>query len=226
MGNSGGFNDNVQRCIGEELPPDWNTGIVFNIRYMHNNDLLQLYGVRKGNSFVVNLAHVDRDQIMGMVFNLDRVHTIHGSLEQMIPDIENMIRSIEETLINPIVPLLSRNTGTQTVEVARALPNAQTSPDDFQPDNDLREGRRNHPIFRNVGYNDLYPFAHGPGMLYPTPGYPRPMMPDPNMPFGTPPGARYDPILPRGGRPVRPRVPRGYPDPDHLPPPGFDNWFM
>lgn len=85
---------------------------------------------------------------------------------------------------------------------------------------------------RNIGYNDLNPLAQGPGggMLFPSPGYPRPMMPDPNMPFPAPPGARFDPILPRGGFTGRGRGrgqgPRGYPDNDHLPPPGFDDWFM
>lgn len=49
---------------------------------------------------------------------------------------------------------------------------------------------------------------------------------------GHPPGARFDPIGPPGvgpGRPrPRPREPRapGEPNPDHLPPPGYDDMFM
>lgn len=37
-----------------------------------------------------------------------------------------------------------------------------------------------------------------------------------------PPGARFDPVGPSGTEPRR----GGIPDPDHLPPPGYDDMFM
>lgn len=63
----------------------------------------------------------------------------------------------------------------------------------------------------------------GPGRLGPQP------LPG-QLPRGAvPPGARFDPFgpVPRGGSRTDPRSGRfAGPDPDHLPPPGYDDMFM
>lgn len=89
-------------------------------------------------------------------------------------------------------------------------------------------GRRDVDPLRDIGRGDLDPLGRGGGgMLFNPPGMPfRPGMPrDPLRPGGMPgviPGARFDPF-----GPIDPnRHGRMGPDPDHLPPPGYDDMFM
>lgn len=66
------------------------------------------------------------------------------------------------------------------------------------------------------------PFANRgrPNPLGPEPGYP-------GLPRGAvPPGARFDPFGPPGLGPGRGGNRRPGPDPDHMPPPGYDDMFM
>lgn len=79
---------------------------------------------------------------------------------------------------------------------------------------------------RNIGRGDLDPLGRGGGgMLFNPPGMPfRPEIPGrPGHPLpGVIPGARFDPF-----GPIDPgRIGRSGPDPDHLPPPGYDDMFM
>eukprot|EP01134_Creolimax_fragrantissima_P000524 CFRG0524T1 len=76
----------------------------------------------------------------------------------------------------------------------------------------------------------------GGGMLFDPSSLPNRTMPPPRNPYGITPGsipdgARYDPIGP--GDPHRPGLPNSgldvssaEPNPDHLPPPGYNNMFM
>ncbi|KAK6619643.1 hypothetical protein RUM43_012400 [Polyplax serrata] len=90
----------------------------------------------------------------------------------------------------------------------------------------------------SVGVSDLDPFSTGVGggMLY-DPLNPRPernidpFVPGPSNPRGlprgaVPPGARFDPFGPPGHGGGRSGNRRIDPDPDHLPPPGYDDMFM
>lgn len=83
-----------------------------------------------------------------------------------------------------------------------------------------------HPL-RDIGRGDLDPFGRGGGMLF---SPPMPFQPSvPGMPGGPAgrypgimPGARFDPY----GAPDPDRIGRLGPNPDHLPPPGYDDMFM
>lgn len=80
---------------------------------------------------------------------------------------------------------------------------------------------------RNVGRGDLDPFGRGGGMLFNPPGRFEPGLPGmpgrPGFPHpGIVPGARFDPF----GPPDPDRIGRAGPNPDHLPPPGYDDMFM
>lgn len=79
---------------------------------------------------------------------------------------------------------------------------------------------------RSIGRRDLDPLGRdGGGMIFDPPRMPfAPGMPrHPGQPLpGVIPGARFDPF-----GPIDPgRIGRAGPDPDHLPPPGYDDMFM
>lgn len=86
-----------------------------------------------------------------------------------------------------------------------------------------------------VGGADLDPFGGGMGGMLMDPRFPphfgRWPNPHPGLPRGAvPPGARFDPFGPPGVFPnpnPNPRNPRNAnPNPDHLPPPDYDDMFM
>lgn len=90
------------------------------------------------------------------------------------------------------------------------------------------------PHFPQIGGSDLDPLGRGVGggMIF-DPFRPPGGRPSFNPHPGVPPGARFDPYGPPGvgpglGRPNRPKQPPpfGAPNPDHLPPPGYDDMFM
>ncbi|XP_046734716.1 proteasome inhibitor PI31 subunit isoform X3 [Diprion similis] len=76
-------------------------------------------------------------------------------------------------------------------------------------------GNVNHDIPRRPNRSDYDPLRVGP-----------PQRPNPDLPNcgAVPPGARFDPFGPPDVN--LPRPPRGGPDNDHLPPPGYDDMFM
>ncbi|XP_054154187.1 proteasome inhibitor PI31 subunit-like [Oppia nitens] len=84
-----------------------------------------------------------------------------------------------------------------------------------------------------IGGADLDPFGRGQGGMIMDPrAFPNPLggrlrNPAPGLPPGAvPPGARFDPFGPGiGPRPNRNPRQMG-PDPDHMPPPGYDDMFM
>ncbi|XP_070533721.1 proteasome inhibitor PI31 subunit-like [Ptychodera flava] len=91
-------------------------------------------------------------------------------------------------------------------------------------------GEPSNPL--DIGRGDLDPFHAGGGMLMDPmrSGFPRGGIPDPSaglpgrLPRGAvPPGARFDPFGPPGTGPDS--AFRSGPDPDHLPPPGYDDMF-
>lgn len=80
---------------------------------------------------------------------------------------------------------------------------------------------------RDIGRGDLDPLGRGGGgMLFNPPGMPfqppLPGVPGRNPLPGVIPGARFDPF----GPPEPGRIGRMGPDPDHFPPPGYDDMFM
>lgn len=83
---------------------------------------------------------------------------------------------------------------------------------------------------RDIGRGDLDPLGRGGGgMLFNPPGMPFHPQP-PGLGGQFPqfvPGARFDPFGPpdQGQPGRRPRAGQD-PDPDHLPPPGYDDMFM
>ncbi|KAG8034813.1 hypothetical protein G9C98_007889 [Cotesia typhae] len=172
------------------------------------------------------------------------VNSIHGGLSTLIPTYQEVMNKIREDLVEPVYTGTAREMSTQTSQSEDRRPS--------NPDNDpLRVGPPHIPQRpprwdpatdpRAVGRADLDPFAgvgpRGGGMLF-DPFQPDRNLPNPRFPGrpggiggpaflppgAIPPGARFDPFGPPDNN--LPRPPRGNPDHDHLPPPGYDDMFM
>lgn len=223
----------------EALPKGWNDN--YAIRYMYQGRLYNLRATSMDDAIMVNLIRVDERTVSMIQLNTRAVAQRTGSLDQMIPDNQSILENIRKQLIDKVViSSKSKETSSQTSpeQSSTATPRQPLS----DPDSDLRIPPRINPVgpgydpFR-VGQDDLNPFgnpfrpAHpfappgGGGMLFQPPRAP-PYDPDGNLgvPRGSiPPGARFDPFRPGGGRvPQRP----SNPDSDEFPPPGFDDMYM
>ncbi|CAH0383519.1 unnamed protein product [Bemisia tabaci] len=238
-----------------DVPPDgWNKDETYAVRYLKDGGLFILRGVKSNDDLVLNLLRVSDLEVASVAVNVNEsVGELKGKIEEMIPKHAEVFSTLQKELIDPVNLKTSKSATTQTQkEDAASTTSTLTEPYGIperrggfpglgrQPDHSdpfgVRQPGRSDPFTDplRVGRSDLNPLARGGGMLFdpfglPTQpnfggGFPRPGF---GMP-GVPPGARYDPIGPGGIGPLGPG--RGNrrtgPDPDHLPPPGYDDMFM
>ncbi|KAE8748493.1 hypothetical protein FOCC_FOCC004789 [Frankliniella occidentalis] len=221
----------------ELLPTGWSDPETYSLRYVYDGNLFILRGVRADETLILNLLHTPDLNVSNLAVNVTEVVAdINGTVEKMVPSHIGLIDRIRKELVEPVTKKISSEATTQTS--SQATPRSEDI-------GSLREGYRDPlrvPIGVggpggpprldpfNYGRSDLDPLGVGGpgrgglgGMLFDPFQRGRGMEPPGGLPRGRVPGARFDPIGPPGiGRPGR-----GFePDPDHLPPPGYDDMFM
>lgn len=223
----------------EALPAGWNSNHdVYSLRYLSESPpgryLLKI--VRAGQSLLINVLDVNAEKAGGISVNVtNNVAENYTDFKTAYVNLADVSRNFRKEVLNQFV-------GQESTSGARC-PGSSEKTDKSQQSEKIRNPvprptipermRHDEPGFPSVGRGDLNPFAGGigGGMLAdpsslrfpPRPGGPGYGGFDPHgIPRGSvPPGARFDPIGPSG-------LGRGFarPDPDHLPPPGYDDMFM
>ncbi|XP_035912794.1 proteasome inhibitor PI31 subunit [Anopheles stephensi] len=193
----------------ELLPEGWNANNAsYALRYTINNELYNLHGTLSNGTMIINLLHAKSLQVSNVVFNLDAtVQSIRGSkIMDLIVKVDEQIARLDSELVKPIHSGPSKSSGTQT-----AAPLAQSGIADGGSTRRVDQGRIPIPPY---GHADRDPLGVlGGGMLMDPL---RPRMP--NSGFFVP-RPRIDPMGPVN------RI-NQFPNPDHLPPPGYDDMFM
>ncbi|XP_050459833.1 proteasome inhibitor PI31 subunit [Cataglyphis hispanica] len=226
------------RCIGigdekafdasqkgsELLPEGWNSQTSYTLRYIKDEKLYILLGIKSDMDLLLNLVRHHDDSISNIQFSIEEtVISYSGLLETMIPSYHTILYNMQKDFIGAIYSGNTKEVATQT--------NSSNSHSFSIKLNENQRMRR--PIIsehdpehdpERVGVRDLNPFGQGGGMIFnPFPYRPaRPSLGVPGRlpPGAIPPGARFDPLGPPDVEPLRPYARR--PDDDHFPPPGFD----
>uniref|UniRef100_A0A8C3ADG8 Proteasome inhibitor PI31 subunit n=1 Tax=Cyclopterus lumpus TaxID=8103 RepID=A0A8C3ADG8_CYCLU len=218
------------RCVGsgdeplstdrrsELLPPDWSS----------NNELYSLrYESRDGDAHLLKAIAVDST----LIFNL-MVGTPTFILKVPLTFPVLVLRSVFKEADG-----LTEKVKTQLLPPQDRPPGPRKRREEEEEEEEQRRRREDSDPLRipnrqprQVSCDPPPPFRSrgGGGMIvdplrsgYPRSGFdPSSGIPDILPPGAVPPGARFDPFGPPVGRP-RPR-----PDPDHMPPPGYDDMFM
>uniref|UniRef100_A0A1A8SK66 Proteasome inhibitor PI31 subunit n=1 Tax=Nothobranchius rachovii TaxID=451742 RepID=A0A1A8SK66_9TELE len=245
---------NGYRCIGsgddprssdkksELLPADWNSNKeLYSLRYKANSTDTQmlLKAITVDSALIFNLMNLSTQQVSDLTVNIsdhvnaDQLHTF----DSVFKDMEGLSQMVTAQLLPP----QKKETEQKTERKSRRDEEDEAQRRREEGSSPLRmpgghphQGTQPHwpnpldPPFA-VGGSDLDPFGtHGGGGMIVDPlrsGYPRSGfdpssgIPDILPPGAVPPGARFDPFGPIGRR-------RPGPDPDHMPPPGYDDMFM
>lgn len=239
LGESKVFDGNEPKS--ETLPKGWNEA--YAIRYVYQGRLYNLKATNMDDDgLMINLLRVDERNVSLVQLNNNSVAERTGSLDQMIPNNDEIVKLIKTQLIDKaITSKKNRETSTQTqTETAQQQTREppRSYPDPVFPDL-IVPPRLPMRDPMGVGRNDLYPFGGidplrepggfmmppgGGGMLF-EPQRPFPGGSNMGIPPGSlPPGARFDPFRAPDER-NRPRFPNR-PDNDEMPPPGYDDMFM
>ncbi|XP_041807114.1 proteasome inhibitor PI31 subunit [Chelmon rostratus] len=241
------------RCIGsgdeprnsdkksELLPADWSSNKeLYSLRYKAKDGDTQLLlkAIAVDSTLIFNLMNCSTQQVSDLTVNIsdhvdaDQLHTF----DSVFKDAD----SLSEKVRTQLLPSQDRPTGqraemkSRRVEEEEQRRRGEDSDPLRIPSRNPRQGAPPHwpdpmlPPFE-AGGADLDPFGSrgGGGMIvdplrsgYPRSGFdPSSGIPDILPPGAVPPGARFDPFGPIGRR-------RPGPDPDHMPPPGYDDMFM
>ncbi|XP_011255418.1 proteasome inhibitor PI31 subunit [Camponotus floridanus] len=226
-------NFNASEKGSELLPKDWNSRNNYTLRYIKEEKLYILLGIKSDMDLLLNLVRHHDDSISNIQFSIEEtVSTLHGPLEIVIPSYRTILHTIQKDLLGAIYSGNSKEVTTQTTTSSNQ-DSSQTNENRRHRD-PLRVGPDSHPSLHRapehdparVGIRDLDPFGQGGGMIFdpfspPTGRLPSGLGVPGRLPPGAiPPGARFDPFGPPDLDPLRPR--RRRPDDDHFPPPGFD----
>lgn len=233
----------------ELLPPGWNNDCdIYSLKYVHQKDkskillkiaradaVLLISGLHLANNKVVSTSVRINEQISDDYKNYKRAYKDkQGLYHQIKQDITSHLDSPKPTDANPTVSVEQR-TNPQSTDVPVTRPR-RTLDDDplgeemFYPPPLRHLVRDDDPLA--IGRGDLDPTGRSQGGMLADPRRlpdlrVRPRDRDRGFPWGAvPPGARFDPYGPPiPGRDNRRYPPFGEPDPDHLPPPGYDDMF-
>uniref|UniRef100_A0A182PQI3 Proteasome inhibitor PI31 subunit n=1 Tax=Anopheles epiroticus TaxID=199890 RepID=A0A182PQI3_9DIPT len=195
----------------ELLPMGWNSNRTsYALRYTLSDELYILHATVMDETMILNLLQAKKLDVSNVAFNMDK---IIGSITESNPlnvviNVDEQIARLETELVKP---LQDGKAGSKTTQPPTSQGFAPAGPSGAYV-NRLRD-----PPIR-IGGADLDPRGRlGGGMLMDPMRGMGPAMP--RFP-GYIPGARIDPVNPFLGRP------RPNPNPDHLPPPGYDDMFM
>ncbi|KAI4902867.1 hypothetical protein NFI96_020693 [Prochilodus magdalenae] len=233
----------------ELLPAAWNASKeLYTLRYRSNDDKsnLLLKAITVDSTLIFNLMDSATDKVTDLTVSVsDYVDEASlQSFESVFKNTADLAKKLKSSLL-PAAKVESA----ERKERRERAPAADTRP---SPDHDpLRIPPRVPPTAHPPNWTDpMSPFAAGGADLdpfrqvvhrpldLPVPGRPGGMIVDPLRagfprsgfdpsggipgvlpPGAVPPGARFDPFGPVGRH-------RPGPDPDHLPPPGYDDMFM
>ncbi|RVE72563.1 hypothetical protein OJAV_G00039760 [Oryzias javanicus] len=242
------------RCIGsgdeprsgdrksELLPADWSSNKeLYSLRYeaVDSDAKMLLKAIAVDSALIFNLMNCSTQQVDDLTVNVkDHVNASHlDTFDRVFINGESLSEKVKAQLLPPQEKMEEKKAGRKSL----------------REDEDEAEGRRKrreehdhlHMPSRRPGTQhpwpdpaappfaaggaDLDPFGSqgGGGMIvdplrsgHPRSGFdPSSGIPDILPPGAVPPGARFDPFGPVGRH-------RPGPDPDHLPPPGYDDMFM
>lgn len=246
------------RCIGlgeskvldgdeqksEALPKNWNEH--YAIRYVHKGKLYNLKATPLDDAIMINLIRIDERTVSFVQLNPRFVAQRTGSLDEMIPNNQNIVEQIKTQLIDKvIVSKKSKETSSQTdpqrnviaPDNTQVLPNPSGQrifipfPQSYSPSD---YGRSDLDPLGGIGIGPVrVPPPAGGGMLFQPPGPSFgggfggiPGGPPLGLPPGAvPPGSRFDPFRPPDVDRFPPRRPNRQ-DNDEFPPPGYDDMFM
>ncbi|TMS19240.1 proteasome inhibitor PI31 subunit [Larimichthys crocea] len=241
------------RCVGcgdeprssdkksELLPADWSSNKeLYSLRYKAKDGDTQfmLKAIVVDSTLIFNLMNSSTQQVTDLTVNISD----HVDAEQLrsFDSVFKDTDSLSEKVRTQLLPPRDRPTGQRAETKSRRdeeVEQRRRGEDDDPlriPTRHPRQGTQPNwpdpmlPPFA-AGGADLDPFGSrgGGGMIvdplrsgYPRSGFdPSSGIPDILPPGAVPPGARFDPFGPIGRR-------RPGPDPDHMPPPGYDDMFM
>ncbi|XP_022101501.1 proteasome inhibitor PI31 subunit-like [Acanthaster planci] len=249
-----GLGEEASGQKSELLPSAWNEGTcdVYTLRYqpIEGTDFYLLKVIRMDDTLLVHLLREKDERVSNLSLETSEYVEVDnlGDFNRMFKNIDKLQQEFKSELMDKL-----KETNSTSRQSPRDTPSQQSTrsqEDDTdplriprrQPNQDGRPdwGQPRNPFV--VGEGDLDPFSRAPpGMLmdptrsgFPQPGYPGGYRGGLGMPGrlprgAVPPGARFDPVgppNPDGGLPNPQGRYRGEPDPDHEPPPGFDDMFM
>ncbi|XP_055535864.1 proteasome inhibitor PI31 subunit [Wyeomyia smithii] len=215
----------------ELLPDGWNSNPhSYALRYVNNGQLYILHGIDSEGTMIANLLQVKTLNVSNTTFEIENtVKALKGPATSLIADLPVVLDRVRQQLLVPVFESNKKDSETQT-----AKEKGKIEPDPLLQRPSIGStfgpgllGRSDPLGVGNVGRGDLDPFGgRGGGMIFEPPGGFNPLgnlrLPGP---AGNIPGARFDPFGPIvGNNPRRFRNPD--PDPDHMPPPGYDDMFM
>ncbi|XP_029907568.1 proteasome inhibitor PI31 subunit isoform X2 [Myripristis murdjan] len=241
------------RCLGsgdeprstdkksELLPADWNSNKeLYTLRYQgkDSNAQLLLKAIAVDSTLIFNVMTSSTQQVSDLTVNIsdhvdaDQLHTFDSVFKD--------VASLSEKVKTQLLPSQGRPVGRKAEKKSqrdKEEEERQRGEDSDPLRIPPRHPRHNTPPHWPgpmvppfaAGGADLDPFGSrgGGGMIvdplrsgYPRSGFdPSSGIPDILPPGAVPPGARFDPFGPVGRH-------RPGPDPDHMPPPGYDDMFM
>ncbi|XP_030277319.1 proteasome inhibitor PI31 subunit [Sparus aurata] len=241
------------RCIGsgdeprssdkksELLPADWSSNKeLYSLRYKTKDGDFQflLKAIVVDSTLIFNLMNSSSQQVSDMTVNIS--DHVDADKLQTFDSVYKDTDGLSEKVRTQLLPFQDRSSGQRPAAKSRREEEEERrrrveDSDPLRiPHRHPRQGTQPHwpdpmiPPFA-AGGADLDPFGSrgGGGMIvdplrsgYPRSGFdPTSGIPDILPPGAVPPGARFDPFGPVGRR-------RPGPDPDHMPPPGYDDMFM
>ncbi|XP_051886920.1 proteasome inhibitor PI31 subunit [Pristis pectinata] len=224
----------------ELLPVGWNGNQeLYTLRYRSDNNQkeLLLKAISVDASLIINVMNCQSEQVVDLTVHLDDyISSDHlQQYDRVFKKKDELRHLVESVIISPLDGMKQRTAGgsqreKKSVQPApSAQPRTDTSPLYIPPSIPQRQSPWSDPMAPfATGGDDLDPFSDRRGGMIVDPlrsGLPRSGF-DPSSgipgqlpPGSVPPGARFDPFGPIGRG-------RAGPDPDHLPPPGYDDLFM
>lgn len=253
LGNGENFGESGQSEPGSELMPDqWNQSEDTYILRYFNQKLNQKLLVKcvKVSDILILSALLINGESNGSTHSLrtddyitDNFSTFKSAF--VSGSVDTVSQIIEREVINKVIQTVPKTTVTKRDRNTRSPDRQENDPLRVRPNNPgvppNYGGARFDPLYGGqpwpppIGGADLDPLGRAQGgMLMDPYNFPQPFgqprNPGPELPRGAvPPGARFDPFGPLGvgpnPRPNQNRRQMG-PDPDHLPPPGYNDMFM
>lgn len=228
--------DNEESSSTEILPANWNeNSTAYALRYVYEHKVYILLGTVANDTIILNLLNGEPLQVTNTALHIkDTVKAKRGNLLTLVPEIKGVLCRLRRELLEPVIAF---DNNTKTTETQTTTPEPQhqnrhrgiPEPDilpNSTPDV-LRVQPRIIDPLRDIGRGDLDPLGRGGGGMLFNPPFNNPNI-IPRGPGGNPlpgvvPGARFDPFGPIDpfNNPHRPN-----PNPDHLPPPGYEDMFM